>query len=110
MGGTTMLQESERYWLAHSEGFRVDSDGGRVGIVETVIESGPEQAAALVVRAGMLGMRLVLVPAEEVASVTPRRKRLRVRASPAVGTGGFVHDLVGRVRRNGRGTLSASGV
>jgi hypothetical protein len=102
MDETSMLPEDQRYWLAHSEGFRVDSDGGRVGIVEGVIEPAPGEAPVLIVRAGLFGTRLLVVPATEIASVAPRRMRLLLRPSAVVGTGDFVHELVGRVRRAGR--------
>lgn len=102
MDSRTELSENERYWLSHSEGFRVDSDGGRVGIVESVIDDGSGEARALIVRAGLLGSRLVVVPATEVTSVASRRKRLLLRPSPEVGTGGFLSELAGRARRSGK--------
>jgi hypothetical protein len=102
MDETSMLTEGQRYWLAHSEGFRVDSDGGRVGVVEGVIEPAPGEAPVLIVRAGLLGSRLLVVSAEEIASVVPRRMRLVLRPSAVVGTGDFVHELIGRVRRGGQ--------
>jgi hypothetical protein len=110
MDSRAVLSESQRYWLAHSEGFRVDSDGGRIGIVESVIGGDPHEAVALIVRAGLLGTRLVVVPAEEVVSVASRRKRLRLRPSPEVGTCSFLRDIAGRARRaRPTGTAASQG-
>lgn len=67
--------------LGESEGFRVDSPDGRVGFVEDILFEGgrPE---TLVVRAGRLGRRLLLVSTENVEQVVPRRKRIVLHGSP----------------------------
>jgi len=109
MDRQAVLPENERYWLAHSEGFRVESHGGRVGIVDRVVEDDEHEAVALVVRAGLLGTRLVVVPAGEVASVAARRKRLRLRASPEIGTRSFLREVVDRPRRSERHRPRAPG-
>jgi hypothetical protein len=50
------------YWLAHCEGYRVESPGGRVGLVEEV--RGGEQGGtrSLAVLAGMRGLRRLIIP------------------------------------------------
>ena len=68
------------YWLLHCEGFRVEAEGGRLGFVEEVRHTG--RGPVLAVRAGILGRRLLLVSADEVAFVVPRAERLWLR-SPA---------------------------
>jgi hypothetical protein len=93
----TISLESERYWLAHSEGFRVDAPGGRVGFVEAVVEREPGRAHAFVVRAGILGRRLLVVAADEVEEIAPRRKRLRLRRFPEVGGAEFLVELLRRL-------------
>jgi hypothetical protein len=91
---SSISSESRRYWLMHSEGFRVDAPGGRVGFVEAVVEREAGSADALIVRAGLLGRRLLVVGAHEVEEVTPRRKFLRLRHSPEVGDTEFLADLL----------------
>jgi hypothetical protein len=63
------------YWLAHCEGFRVEADEGAIGFVESV-SAGPEGEPTLAVRAGLLGRRVLLVPAGSVAFIVPRAQRI----------------------------------
>lgn len=70
------------YWLGHCEGFTVEGAGGRVGFVEDVLRRRADAApAALVVRGGLLGRRLAVVPVDAVENVRPRALRLRLRAA-----------------------------
>ena len=70
----------EGYWLRHCHGFRVDSAGGRVGIVEDVLYGADlDQPSALAVRGGLFGRRLEVVEIEQVEAVLPRDKRVRLR-------------------------------
>ena len=74
-----MTRESHDYWVGHCEGFRVGAGGRRVGIVEEVVlRLRPELADSLVVRGGLFGNRLTLVPVEAVTDVRPREKRILV--------------------------------
>jgi hypothetical protein len=69
------------YWLGHCEGYRVDASDGRLGFVEEIrprADSGG--AATLVVRAGRLGRRLLVVPVDEVAFIIPRAERIWLRS------------------------------
>ena len=91
------VPESDRSWLSHSEGFRVDAPGGRVGIVEAVLEREPGGVEALLVRAGVLGRKLFVVPAREVERVAPRRQQVLLGGSPEVGADRFL----GSLRRGG---------
>ena len=67
--------------VARSEcvGFRADSDEGRIGFVEDVLVDEDEHATGLVLRAGVLGNRVIVVPAQAVERVEPRQRRLVVR-------------------------------
>jgi hypothetical protein len=60
-----------------SEGFRVDGPGGRIGIVEEVRDVRDEPLLA--VRAGLLGRRVLLIPATEVFEIVPRAMRIWLR-------------------------------
>jgi hypothetical protein len=88
------------YWLARSEGFRVDTPAGRLGIVELVmLRARPDDPDALVVRVGVLGRRLVVVPVDEVADVLPRRQRVMLRRVPDLSGSDFLSEVRGRLRR-----------
>lgn len=88
------------YWLCHSEGFRVDTPEGRLGLVEAVMfRVRPNQPDALIVRAGVLGRRLVIVPIETVADVLPRKERILLGRVPDLGGTDFLSELRARLRR-----------
>jgi hypothetical protein len=94
-----MRAEAAAYWLGHSEGFRVDSGGRRVGLVHEVVHgSKPERPDALVVTVGLLGRRLEVVPVEAVEGVEPRELRLQLRPSWRPSRSGVLTDLMTRLR------------
>ena len=64
------------YWLSHCVGFRVDTADGRLGFVEEIRADVGRLGDVLAVRAGLLGRRLVLVPATEVDFIVPRAERI----------------------------------
>ena len=70
----------QEYWLAHCEGYRVDSDTGPVGLVDEVCSTPAGHPDLLVLRTGRLGRRRLLVAAEEVMAVAPREGRVVVRS------------------------------
>jgi hypothetical protein len=77
------------YWVRHSEGFRVDAVAGRLGFVEEICVD-TDDRVILHVRAGLLGRRILHVPASSVAFIVPRAQRLwlhspiQIAASSAV--------------------------
>jgi hypothetical protein len=77
------LEQPLEYWLAHCEGFRVDSEDGRVGSVDAV-RSDPRwgEGRVLAVRAGLFGKRLLFVPLTEIRSILPQERRIILPASP----------------------------
>lgn len=78
-------QRTYRYWLEHCEGFRVESPNGRLGVVQDVRRSLDDGAAnALVVRGGLLGRTVLIVPPDEVERLVPREERLVLHANPQV--------------------------
>jgi hypothetical protein len=88
------------YWLSRCEGFRVETPEGRYGLVEAVMfKVRPDDPDALVVRTGMLGRRLVLVPVDDVAEVTPRRERVSLARVPEDSGTDFVTEVRMRLRR-----------
>jgi hypothetical protein len=72
-----MTELDDRYWTRNCHGFRVDVARRRLGIVEDVLYGAePDRPAALVVRGGVLGGRVELVPVEAVETIEPSRRRL----------------------------------
>jgi hypothetical protein len=65
------------YWIAHCEGYRVDSAGGRVGFVDRV--TARPDGIVLTVRMGRLGRRVIEIPAEEITCIVPRAERVWIR-------------------------------
>jgi hypothetical protein len=65
------------YWVEHSDGFRVDGAGGRIGFVER-IQADPENPGGvlLMVRAGVLGLRVVAVRSTDVTAIVPQAQRI----------------------------------
>jgi len=81
-----------RYWIAHAEGFAVESSAGRgLGTVQSVAVD-PRTAETMLVldRSPRLGRRPQVVPARRVASVLPWSRRLvlarAAQAAPAMTT------------------------
>ncbi len=106
--------DSSSYWLGHCEGFGVDSPQGRFGLVEAVMfRMRPDEPDALIVRAGLLARRLVLVPVEDVAEIFPRRERIVLSRVPHESGNDFVTEVCARLHRlageGARGTGPAPG-
>lgn len=70
------------YWLAHCDGYRVDGPGGRIGFVDEVRADGGR--TVLAVRAGLLGRRILLVAADEVAVIVPQAQRIWLRTPATI--------------------------
>src|SRR5512134_1624 len=114
---TLSLQEKlgpRFYWLCRCEGFRVESPEGRFGLVEAVMfRIRPDEPDALIVRAGVLGHKLVIVPIEDVDDIAPRRERVLLTRVPELSGTDFVTDVRARLRRlaaEGAGTHGSLGL
>ena len=87
------------YWLAHCEGYRVDSPDGRVGVVEHVrLAPDSGRPELLAVRSGLFVPRSLLVPADRVEGVVPRERRVILRSTPQPGARGLRSSLRRRNR------------
>ena len=69
------------YWLAHCEGYRVDSRGGWIGLVVAVHRDERDRAESLAVLAGMYGRRRLIIPASEVEAIVPHAERVFLKRS-----------------------------
>ena len=84
---TRKHQLDHDYWVAHSDGFRVDAANGRLGFVEDIRpDSATSGAVLLLVRAGVLGLRVVVVRSADVAAIVPTAKRIWLYSDAALST------------------------
>jgi hypothetical protein len=68
--------------LRDSQGFVVESARGRFGTVDGFSAGGPGGVPdCLVVRAGLLGRRRVLISVDDVSTVAAHKKRIRLRSN-----------------------------
>jgi hypothetical protein len=73
----------------------------------------PDEPDALIVRIGVLGRRLAIVPIEEVEDILPRRERVRLRRVQELSGADFLTELRARLRRlaaDGAATQGALGL
>jgi hypothetical protein len=86
LGGTEFPRTARfgtDYWLSRCVGFRVDWPAGGRGVVEEVrFAKRHDRPDVLVVRAGRLRPRRLLVPTEDVATLSPRERRIGLSADP----------------------------
>jgi hypothetical protein len=69
-------------WLERSQGFRVESGGGRIGIVEDLrYDTRSGIPDFLIVRAGRLGRRRMLISVDDIREILPSQKRIRLQAT-----------------------------
>jgi hypothetical protein len=77
---STQFAAGHAHWLARCQGFRALSEDGGIGVIERVgYASSPPRAAFLLVRRGILGSSLVLVEADDVLEIDPRRRTVHLR-------------------------------
>jgi hypothetical protein len=73
-------REQAAYWLRRCHGFRVDSQGTRMGTVEDVLYAAElDRPAALLIRSGIFVRRLETISVEDIEAIDPRAQRLWVR-------------------------------
>jgi hypothetical protein len=83
------------YWVAHCEGYGVESKRGRLGFVDEVRENGDRTTIA--VRAGLLGRRLLVYSVADIAFIVPRAQKIFLYSSAQP-----VESCVGRGRSSSR--------
>ena len=86
------------YWLCRCQGFEVGSPTGRIGVVEGLrFLSRVDQPDLIEVRTGLFRRRLLLLPVEDVESISSSEERIVLRAAPRP-HGSRVSELLGRLR------------
>jgi hypothetical protein len=94
----SLATPQREYWLCRCEGFEVESPAGRIGVVDGLrFISRLDQPDLLEIRAGFLGRRLLLLPVDQVESISSGEERIVLRVAPQR-NGDHVSDLLGRMR------------
>lgn len=70
------------YWLRNCQGFRVEADGRRLGVVDDVLFGQHSEPATLLVRTGLFRLGLRAISVEEVEAIDPRALRITLREEP----------------------------
>lgn len=79
-------------WL-RCEGFCVESPDGRIGFVaELRFSSRIDRPDELVVHAGLLGRRILIVPVSEVTEIRPGQRRIVLGRSPSPSASGLAGE------------------
>jgi hypothetical protein len=68
------------YWLRNCQGFRVESGGKRVGVVDDVLFGRQSEPATLLVRTGLFRMGLRAISVDEIETIDPRGLRITLRS------------------------------
>lgn len=74
--------EDAGYWLRNCQGFRVESAGKKLGVVDDVLFGQQSEPATLLVRTGLFRLGLRAVSVDEIESIDPRTLRITLRAAP----------------------------
>lgn len=71
--------EDAAYLLRNCQGFRVESGGKRVGVVDDVLFGQKSEPATLLVRTGLFRLGLRAISVDEVEAIDPRGLRITLR-------------------------------
>ena len=65
------------YWLGHCEGFYVEDETRRLGVVERVL-GGEGEPLVLVVRGGLFANRVYRIRVDAISGIDPRVRAIQV--------------------------------
>jgi hypothetical protein len=68
------------FWLRNCQGFRVESGGKKIGVVDDVLFGQQSEPATILVRTGLFRLGLRAISSDEIETVDPRRQRLTLRS------------------------------
>jgi hypothetical protein len=72
--------EDAAYWLRNCQGFRVESAGRKLGVVDDVLFGRHSEPATLLVRTGLFRLGLRAISVEEIEAIDPRGLRITLRS------------------------------
>lgn len=68
------------YWLSRCQDFHVLSPEGPIGVVQEIrYGSRQDRPDVLIVRSGLFGRRVLVIPVERVQEIIPREQRIVLR-------------------------------
>jgi hypothetical protein len=71
--------EDANYWLRNCQGFRVESGGRKLGVVDDVLFGQHSEPATLLVRTGLFRLGLRAISVGEIETIDPRRLRITLK-------------------------------
>ena len=71
--------EDAGYWLRNCQGFRVEADGNKLGVVDDVLFGQHSEPATLLVRTGLFGLGLHAISVDAIESIDPRALRVTLK-------------------------------
>jgi hypothetical protein len=75
-----VVDTGETYSLRNCQGFRVERDGKKLGVVDDVLFGRQSEPATLLVRTGLFRLGLHAISVHEVETVDPRALLITLRA------------------------------
>jgi hypothetical protein len=76
-----MVRAEDRvYWLRNCQGFRVERDGKKLGVVDDVLFGRQSEPSTLLVRTGLFRLGLRVIAVDEIETIDPRALRITLRA------------------------------
>ena len=73
------MQDAD-YWLRNCQGFRVEAEGQKLGVVDDVLFGQRSEPATLLVRTGLFRLGLRAIPVREIESLDPQGLRITLKA------------------------------
>jgi hypothetical protein len=74
-----VVDTGETYWLRNCQGFRVERDGKKLGVVDDVLFGRQSEPATLLVRTGLFRLGLHAISVDDIGKIDPRSLRIILR-------------------------------
>ena len=73
------VMEDADYWLRNCQGFRVETAGRKLGVVDDVLFGQHSEPATLLVRTGLFRLGLHAISVDAIESIDPRALRITLK-------------------------------
>jgi hypothetical protein len=71
--------EDAGYWLRNCQGFRVEVEGRKLGVVDDVLFGRQSEPATLLVRTGLFRLGLRAISVDEIETIDPQNLRITLK-------------------------------
>jgi hypothetical protein len=71
--------EDAGYWLRNCQGFRVEFEGRKLGVVDDVLFGRQSEPATLLVRTGLFRLGLRAISVDEIETIDPQNLRITLK-------------------------------